>query len=52
MTHPSPQSCIEHCSWILIRDHAIASCGPNKVWGGGFWGLMLTFVVDATKDDV
>ena len=28
-----------------------ASCGANKVLGG-FWGVMLTFVVDAREDDV
>ena len=29
--------------------HAFASCGTNRVWGG-FWGVILTFVVDATED--
>ena len=32
--------------------HAFASCGTNRVWGGGFWGVILTFVVDATEDVV
>ena len=28
----------------------LASCGTNRVLGGGFWGVILTFVVDATED--
>ena len=38
--------CYRRCSWC----HAFASCGTNRVLGGGFWGVILMFVVDATED--
>ena len=38
--------CYKRCSWC----HAFASCGTNRVLGRGFWGVILTFVVDATED--
>ena len=40
--------CYRRCSWC----HAFASCGTNRFFFGGFWGVILTFVVDDTEDVV